>query len=116
MIWGFSTCIVSEQWSGRVQGIHCVIQRGNFLPEGLTRPHTAPPTAAAGPMSDAASCNLRFLGHRFEASALSFISLSLESDFTTKCKTFSHLLSHLMHMSAGQVGIMAHGETEGQKD
>lgn len=116
MIWGFSICIVSEQWSGRVQGVHCVIQRGNFLPEGLTRPHTAPPTSAAGPMSDAASCNLRFLGRRLETSALSFMPLSSESDFTTKCKMFSHLSCHLIHMSAGQVGIMAHEATEGQKD
>lgn len=44
------------------------------------------------------------------------ISLHLDPDLTTQCQVISQVLSRLMHVTASRVGVVAYGETEGQKD
>lgn len=62
MIWGISTCIVSELWSGCVQGGCCVIEEAISSQRAQPAPalHQLP---RGGPCVRAASYSLEFLGH-----------------------------------------------------
>lgn len=58
----------------------------------------------------------RFWGMELKHKPFIVISLHLDPDLTTQCQVISQVLSRLMHVTASRVGVVAYGETEGQKD